>query len=447
MSKQNYLISQDGTVFATDMPDCVSVIPMKADYKRNVVNTTVYSDKQMADVKIYAYDTKWVSDCNTERVNLMKLMLTSQKIKRIDKVNDDFILGVNYTLYNSSGNAVRNGETLVKAHPSTAIITSPISVANVCEYHKAMVIDACIGIPVEPTYAYGIKVPHKDHPYTLKINSVKLLSTVGEYRFNIEGTTQIDERHTHNATHCHFHIHGPQHMPSCTNNLASPFITNAKYGTTIIDSIVTSAELQIPPKYNDVEIATVDFNESESGFNEVRIDSPLREIVIEMEMLLDSISSVYDNAEIDNIIILNNQPEEEEETPVIPPEDTTPDEPEVPSDTEEPVTPPEDDTPGATPPSTGEDETEEPTDPSDTEGDNNGTTPDEGNDNPETPAPPVEDEPDVNQPSDNPDESTDVPTNPTEGNDESEGTDTTPSDNQEESTGDTTPEENTEPTI
>lgn len=311
MSKQSYTVSQDGTIYALDLSKNVAVIPLNSTYKNNVTKNTVYADKQVASVQVYGYDDKWASDCNYTRVGFMKAKLIDEAVKQIDKFNDDFILGISYTLYNANGMKVRSAETLVKAYPSTAIIPEDINQVNSEEYRKGLVLDAVLSVPVKPTYAYGIKVKTPDHPYTLVINSIKALTTIGEYKFNIEGETQMECNDIHYASHCHFHIHNPEHMPCCTNNVASPFVTNAKYGTTLIDSKITPAELYIPPEYTSVEIAEVDFNKGTSTFNEITIESPLKEIVITMEMLIDNIVSVYDNAEIDQIIIDNNTPDSE----------------------------------------------------------------------------------------------------------------------------------------
>lgn len=311
MSKQSYTVSQDGTIYALDLSKNVAVIPLNSTYKNNVTKNTVYTDKQVASVQVYGYDDKWASDCNYTRVGFMKAKLIDEAVKQIDKFNDDFILGISYTLYNANGMKVRSAETLVKAYPSTAIIPEDINQVNSEEYRKGLVLDAVLSVPVKPTYAYGIKVKTPDHPYTLVINSIKALTTIGEYKFNIEGETQMECNDIHYASHCHFHIHNPEHMQCCTNNVASPFVTNAKYGTTLIDSKITPAELYIPPEYTSVEIAEVDFNKGTSTFNEITIESPLKEIVITMEMLIDNIVSVYDNAEIDQIIIDNNTPDSE----------------------------------------------------------------------------------------------------------------------------------------
>lgn len=313
MSRQSYTVSQDGTVYALDLSKNVAVIPLNSTYKNNVTKNTVYADKQIASVQVYGYDDKWASDCNYTRVGFMKAKLIDEVVKQIDKFNDDFILGISYTLYNANGMKVRSAETLVKAYPSAAIIPEDINQVNSEEYRKGLVLDAVLSVPVKPTYAYGIKVKTPDHPYTLVINSIKALTTIGEYKFNIEGETQMECNDLHYASHCHFHIHNPEHMPCCTNNVASPFVTNAKYGTTLIDSKITPAELYIPPEYTSVEIAEVDFNKGTSTFNEITIESPLKEIVITMEMLIDNIVSVYDNAEIDQIIIDNNTPDPDPE--------------------------------------------------------------------------------------------------------------------------------------
>ena len=310
MSNQSYLVSEDGTIFSLDLSRQVAVIPLDAEYKRNVINNTIYPDKESVLIKSYVYDNKWTSDCNPNRVNFMKQKLIDEVVKNIDKVNDDFVLGVNYTIYNSSGNILKTGETIVKATASTAVIMDGIDSTNSYEYRKGLVLDGAIRIPVEGRYAYGIKVPTKDYPYTIKINSIKALSTIGEYKYNIESNTQVDtiDGNLNHVTHCHFHIHNPINYPSCTNDLASPFITNAKYGTTLIDSIVTSAELSIPPQYTSVEVASVNLNKSGSGFNAVKVENPLREIVIMLEMMIDNIATVFNKESIDSIIILNNQP-------------------------------------------------------------------------------------------------------------------------------------------
>lgn len=359
MSNQSYLVSEDGTIFSLDLSRQVAVIPLDAEYKRNVINNTIYPDKESVLIKSYVYDNKWTSDCNPNRVNFMKQKLIDEVVKNIDKVNDDFVLGVNYTIYNSSGNILKTGETIVKATASTAVIMDGIDSTNSYEYRKGLVLDGAIRIPVEGRYAYGIKVPTKDYPYTIKINSIKALSTIGEYKYNIESNTQVDtiDGNLNHVTHCHFHIHNPINYPSCTNDLASPFITNAKYGTTLIDSIVTSAELSIPPQYTSVELASVNLNKSGSGFNAVKVENPLREIVIMLEMMIDNIATVFNKESIDSIIILNNQPPK----PEPPVEDNT-----------------EENDPGEEAPSTGEN-------PDDTSVDDNngeGTLPDTKDPNP-----------------------------------------------------------------
>ena len=169
-------------------------------------------------------------------------------------------------------------------------------------YRKLYVFDGRIEIPVPNISRYGIKCQYNQHPYTIRINSIKVTTTYGNDTYMIGKDEQvvrgkdIDGKY-HSAKYTLYH-----HMCDCPNeithnNYASKFLTNATIGTSIIDSMVGPAVLEAPADYTEVVVADIPCATQDNSYT-VKIDGKADQIVLNVEAIVDNFNTVYDIADI-----------------------------------------------------------------------------------------------------------------------------------------------------
>lgn len=302
------------------------VIPENAEYTASAIQSKIYSDVRQCTMDIYQYASDLITDCNSKRVAFMKEYLLETGVKSIYNLNKDYIIKVSYDIYNKDGTVISSGTVSKTARVSTAMIHSGISEGNIMDYRNGLIFDTGIEIQIPKISRYGIKNACVQYPYTIKINSISVSTTIGDSRYVIESDTQSVSHDTyHHADHCNYHCHRPNHLHF--NNFASHFLTNARVGTTIIDQMVVPAQLEIPPEYTEVQLCHIDLDDS---YSVVKINDAVELINMNIEVLFDNVVSVYSKADIDAIIMVNNLPEEvPEEVPDEVPEDDTPEEPPI----------------------------------------------------------------------------------------------------------------------
>lgn len=301
-NSQMFGLFKDGYFAINDSQNIV--VPENADYKTNAIQSHIYNNINQCEIDAYFYYNNLITDCNSQRVAYMKDFLLEEKTKELFRVNEDYVIEVDYNLYNKDNKVIKSGSSSVKAKYCNAIINSSISDTNALEYHKGFVFDGRIEISIPPISRYGIKNSYVQYPYVIKFNSISIKSTIGECKYIKESDTQVffdhNDPHFH-ADHVNYMIHGCNDLAH--NNFASPFLTNAKIGTTIIDQMVVPAELNIPPEYTEVILCEIPCNNNEYT---IKINDKLDLIIINIEVLLDNFNIVYDVADIENILLLNN---------------------------------------------------------------------------------------------------------------------------------------------
>lgn len=345
MSNNKLFGFMNNTFYSTDALPFV-VVPQNADYKTNAIQSILHPELNQCEVDIFQYHTDLTTECNAQRVAFMKEFLINEKIKEIAELNHDFIIEVEYDLYNKDGKVIKSGSSGINTKICNALINSDINENNSLEYRKAFVFDGRLEIQIPTISRYGIKNVYTQHPYTLKINKITVKSTIGDYKYITESDSQFDKNGILSENHAHYYHHRPADLHF--NNFASHFITN-KIGTTIIDQLVVPAELESPIEYEEVPVCEILLTES----NIIKIDEKINTFVVNVEVVLDNFNEVYDINDIISILELNNQPEEfpneddEETSEDEPGKDDTPEENpvETPSDennngdnTEEPST-------------------------------------------------------------------------------------------------------------
>ena len=302
-------------------------IPENADYKHSAMQSSIYDNKYCI-VDAYVYNTDFITECNPQRVGYMKELLINEKVKDIFDLNEDYIVGIDYTLYDDAGKPVVSSVSSVRAIYHDAIINSDIQAENILEYRKGLIFDGSIEIRIPKKSSYGIKkLPNKTQSYTLKINKFLVSSTVGENRFNIDSDEQTNCHGRWHASCCQYNLHHTNHL--LFNDYSAHFLTNAHVGTTIIDQMVVPAELQIPPEYTQVRMAEIP---CEGTTFTVKI-KPVESIVVNIEVVLDNSLVVYNKADIDAIIEANRHAEDnDDDEPVVIPIDNPTDPVEDPTD-------------------------------------------------------------------------------------------------------------------
>ena len=318
MSKNQLFGYFNGNYYTVD--DCNNiVIPENMDYKTKAIQTQIHDSLSQCEIDIYRYHSDIVSECNSERVAFMKDFLINEKITNIDTLNKNFVIGVEYELFNKSGQLVKSGTMSILSKYCTALINSEVKEDNLMEYRKAFVFDGRIEIPIPVISRYGIKNSYSQHPYTIRFKSLSIYSGISSNQYLDGNGTQVEinhpihSNHIHHASHAHCYTHG--HGDICHNNFASNFITNAKIGTTIIDQLVVPAELEVPKMGDEVKICTIPFDSTEST---IKIDHKIDLIVVNLEVLLDNYNVVYDYEDIAEILKMNiNENITEDELPDI----------------------------------------------------------------------------------------------------------------------------------
>lgn len=271
------------------------VIPENVDYSHNALSSVITDSINQADIDVYTYHTDLTTDNNASRVAYMKEYLIDQGITTIDTLNrHDYIIGIDYTLYNNKGEIIKQGSSTVKAKHCSALIASEIDDTNTPLYRKAFVFDGRIEIDVPVISRYGIKDAYSQYPYTLKISNVIVSGTVGDSLINIESNTQRETTDVHNGSSANYL--NIQHPTLCMNNYAEHFVTNAQVGTTIIDSVVAPATLEVEEAYELISLAGVKLDSA------IKLDHKLNNIVVNLEMLVDNYNMVYDIKDIETLL-------------------------------------------------------------------------------------------------------------------------------------------------
>ena len=300
MSKQSY--GYYGGKYYAIHDNMPIYIPENVDYKSNAIQTKFFETDDACVIDAYMYHTDLITECNPKRVAFMKELLINEKVKEILSLNNDYVVSVDYTLYNKSGDVLSSGKTTVKSLYHDAIINSPIEEENILEYHKGMILDTALEIRIPTVSAYGIKKTYVQYPFTLKINKISVSSTVGENKYVIESDEQTTDHRCYHASCCQYNIHHRNHM--LFNDYSSHFMTSAHVGSTIIDQMVVPAELQIPPEYTEIPMCEIP---CEGNQYIMKIDQKVNSIRVNIEILLDNSCVVYNKADIDAIIESNNK--------------------------------------------------------------------------------------------------------------------------------------------
>lgn len=272
------------------------------DYTSEMFSAVIHENEKLCEVDMYRYHSDLTTECNANRVALMKEYIINEQIKNIEMTTDQLILSIKYELYNKDGKMIKSGTSEALATGYTLTIMKDIMENNVMEYRKALCASSFIEIPIPEISRYGIKNQYDQHPYTLKIIEMYLYTTTGGYKY-IEANTQEDYTGCGNEhmEHC-FYQHGSHicgHNPLIHNNFASHFITNAPSGNTIIGAMVTSATLQTPDEYTLIEMANFDCRNKKYT---IKIDKKINLIRVRMEVLLDNFCVVHDSKDIQNLV-------------------------------------------------------------------------------------------------------------------------------------------------
>ena len=342
------------------------VIPHNANYKSAAITSQIKDSVDQAEIDIFQYHSDLISECNAERVAFMKEYLINEKIQEIRDVNNDYVIGVEYELYNKDGKLMHTAETGINAKYCNAIITSDVSENNSLEYRKGFVFDSRIEIQVPEISRYGIKNRYIQYPYILKIKTITVYGTVGASSLIQESNSQVDLSHRHFESHANYRHNRPDDLHF--NNFGSHFLTNAKVGTSIIDQVVVPAVLETARTYDTVKLCEIPCNENQYT---IKLDHKLNLIVLNIEVFVDNYGTVYDEDDINAILALNNpdnipddSEDDDDDTNLPNPDDVTP-------------LPPTD---GPNVPNDGNDDEDDDTQDPDGENGSDGTTPDDGND-------------------------------------------------------------------
>lgn len=307
------------------VPTCQNIIvPEEMDIKTNAIQTQIDTVNKTCNIDIFRYHSDLITEDNAERVAFMKEYLIDKKITEIDAINEDFVLLLDYDIFNCEGKVIRSGTTAIQAVTHNLVIIDEVDSDNELEYRKAYVLDSSFEIELPRISKYGIYNSTKQYPYTIKLNGMKAFTTTGDYKYIKESNTMIDTcRNDHYST-LHYKVHHPCNMS--LNNFSSRFITNARIGTTLIDQFVVSGKLQIDDgsAYHEVTIMDIPFSGNEYI---IKVDSELSLVTINMEVVVDNLNVVYDKADIDAILDNNKDPDVEPDPDPVDPDPDDPDNP------------------------------------------------------------------------------------------------------------------------
>lgn len=277
------------------------VVPEDANYKKSGIQVSKNLNN-VYDVDMYLYHSDLTTEENGERVAFMKEFIVNEKVPKIIHVNNEFLISAEYELFNKDGKCLSNGVLSTRAESCNGVILAPVDQFNHMMYRKLYVFDGRIEIPVPNISRYGIKCQYNQHPYTIRINSIKVTTTYGNDTYMIGKDEQvvrgkdIDGKY-HSANYTLYH-----HMCDCPNeithnNYASKFLTNATIGTSIIDSMVGPAVLEAPADYTEVVVADIPCATQDNSYT-VKIDGKADQIVLNVEAIVDNFNTVYDIADI-----------------------------------------------------------------------------------------------------------------------------------------------------
>lgn len=284
------------------------VVPEGANYKKSGIQVNKNQNNEY-EVDMYCYHSDLTTERNSERVAFMKEYIINEKVKSILGVNSDFLLTADYELFNKDGKCIANGALSTLAKSCNGIILDPIDSENNLMYRRLYVFDGRIEIPIPNIAKYGIKNCYQQYPYTLRINSVKATTTYGTDTYmigldeQVAHANDIDGRY-HNAQYNLYH-----HMCDCRNeithnNYCSRFLSNAKIGTSIIDSIAVPVALEAPADYTEVVMADIPCATKDNSYT-VKIDGKADQIVLNVEVVVDNFNTVYDIADIKTLVEAN----------------------------------------------------------------------------------------------------------------------------------------------
>ena len=259
------------------IPQCdFIVVPNTVDYKSNAIVAKIHENINVAELDIYNYHSDLETECNLERVAFMKEWFLAGSQEDVFTVNEDYVISVDFELYNNAGKLIKNGSTSIKSKYCNALINSPVQKDNSMEYRRGFVFDGRIEIDVPEISRYGIKSAFVQHPYTLRIKNIEVLTTVGNGFPDFDESTQmIDLGHASHAGQVNVK------SPLCYNTFNSHFITNAKVGTTMIDQVVTPAVLETQPTYELVPLCSIDCTGAQYT---VKMDNKLKSIILNEEV-------------------------------------------------------------------------------------------------------------------------------------------------------------------
>ena len=284
------------------------VVPEGANYKKSGIQVNKNQNNEY-EVDMYCYHSDLTTERNSERVAFMKEYIINEKVKSILGVNNDFLLTADYELFNKDGKCIANGALSTLAKSCNGIILDPIDSENNLMYRRLYVFDGRIEIPIPNIAKYGIKNCYQQYPYTLRINSVKATTTYGTDTYmigldeQVAHANDIDGRY-HNAQYNLYH-----HMCDCRNeithnNYCSRFLSNAKIGTSIIDSMAVPVALEAPADYTEVVMADIPCATKDNSYT-VKIDGKADQIVLNVEVVVDNFNTVYDIADIKTLVEAN----------------------------------------------------------------------------------------------------------------------------------------------
>ena len=313
MSNHQLFALFNGTYYTIDEVNRV-VIPTNLEYKASATMPKIDCGSCCANIDLYRYHTDLVSECNVERVRNMKDLLLAEGVTEISHIGREFVIGVEYLLYNNKGEMVRGGTAEADAKWCMALLHNDVNEHNSLEYRKALVLDGRIVINIPDTVCYGIRNRGYAHPYTLHLTKLYAVATSDGYKCITETGTQVDNCncgsepcHQHHATNGQYHIH--HHPGLCDTNFNSCFLTNAGIGTTIIDSVVASAVLEAPEKPQRISVCEIPCEDNGT----MTFDANLKQITLNIEFLLDNLNVVHDRDDITKILEDNIQGSTESE--------------------------------------------------------------------------------------------------------------------------------------
>lgn len=275
------------------------VIPTYADYKSKGIMSRIINDN--CEIDIFNYHSDLVTESNSERVEYMKEFIIDNKIENIKILNDKYIISIEYELYNKNNELIKTGKVSVNSKWYNAIINNDINCKNEMLYREALIFTSMIEIQIPQISRYGIKNEYIQYPYTIKIKSVSVSAVSGNGKYIEDDKTQYESKN--DCDNCYHKSHADyycsRHDGLCRNNYNSCFITNAHWGTTIIDSVVVPAELETP---EDIDLIPLFENKIDDKDFTLKINQNINLVKINIEILFDNMNVCYDVDDIKEMI-------------------------------------------------------------------------------------------------------------------------------------------------